>query len=261
MKKYFQHTVAAMGIAGVAVFVVMILALLVGGCGSEKKDDHLKIVTSIYPIYLDALNITLGVKGVEVVNLIDTRPQNYQITPEDMKTFEAADIFIINGLGMENFLDDVKTAYPDLKIIDASDTPDIVPIVNDGVPNPNVWLSVTYSIHQVKNISSKLCELDPERAENYKMHTLEYADELTTLRDELHLSLDLLPDKSAVTLPAEFAYMAAEFKMNAATPNTDTDEKILQLDSIDTGEPELKKFFDYVERMLTNTINLAKALR
>ena len=201
-------------------FALIILTFALVGCGSEKKDDgNLKIVTSFYPIYLETLNITRGVNGVEVVNM--TPPQtgclhDYQLTPEDMKLLETADIFVVNGLGMESFLDKVIEARPNLKIINASDTPDIVPIMEDGEPNPHVWLSITYAIAQVKNISSKLCELDPERAETYKRQTLDYVDELTTLRDEIHISLTMLPNKEIVTFHEAFPYLAAEFGLKIA---------------------------------------------
>ena len=194
---------------------LIILTFALVGCGSEKKDDDkLKIVTSFYPMYLETLNITRGVEGVEVVNM--TPPQtgclhDYQLTPEDMKTLETADIFVVNGLGMESFLDKVIEAHPNLKIINASDTPDIVPIMEDGVPNPHVWLSLTYAIAQVKNISAKLCELDPSRADVYKRYTLDYVDELTTLRDEMHISLTMLPNREIVTFHEAFPYLAAEF--------------------------------------------------
>ena len=196
--------------------IVLTSALM--GCGSDKKDDgNLKIVTSFYPMYLEVMNITRGVEGVQVVNM--TPPQtgclhDYQLTPEDMKILETADIFVINGLGMESFMDKVIEARPNLKIIDASDTPKIVPIMEEGTPNPHVWLSITYAIEQVKNISSKLCELDPKHVEAYKRHTLDYVDELTTLRDELQLSLALLPNKDIVTFHEAFPYLAKELGLN-----------------------------------------------
>ena len=287
---------------------LILLTFALVGCGSEKKDDaNLKIVTSFYPIYLDTINITRGVGGVEVVNL--TPPQtgclhDYQLTPEDMKTLETADIFIVNGLGMESFLDKVIEARPNLKIIDASDSPEIVPIMEDGVPNPHVWMSITYSIAQVKNISSKLCELDPERAEKYKRHTLDYVDELTTLRDELHISLTMLPNKEIVTFHEAFPYFAKEFGLKVAAiierePGTEptpqelaetiekinslpvkviftepqysskaaetiareTGAKIFELDPIVTGEAKPENLLDYVNRMINNTMSLAKALQ
>ena len=95
---------------------LIILTFALVGCGGEKKsDDKLKIVTSFYPIYLETMNITRGVSGVEVVNM--TPPQtgclhDYQLTPEDMKLLETADIFVVNGLGMESFLDKVVEARP-----------------------------------------------------------------------------------------------------------------------------------------------------
>ena len=281
---------------------------LIAGCGSDKEDDgNLKIVTSFYPIYLDVINITRGVSGVEVVNL--TPPQagclhDYQLTPEDMKTLETADIFVVNGLGMESFLDKVTEARPDLKIINASDSPEIVPIMEDGVPNPHVWTSLTYSIQQVKNILRQLSEIDPERAEKYRMHALDYVDELTTLRDEMHISLTMLPNKDIVTFHEAFAYFASEFNLNvvaviesepgteptpqelaetiekinslpvkviftepqyspkaAETIARETGAQIFELDPVVTGEAKPENLLDYVDRMLANTITLAKALQ
>lgn len=199
---------------------LILLTFALCGCGSEKEeDDKLTIVTSFYPMYLDALNITRGISGVEVVNLTPSQTgclHDYQITPEDMKTLETADIFIINGLGMESFMDKVIEAYPNLKIIDASDSPEIVPIMEGDVPNPHVWLSVTYAMQQVKNISAKLREFDPANSDNYRMHTLEYIDELTTLRDEMQISMTMLQNKDIVTFHEAFPYLAAEFKLNVA---------------------------------------------
>lgn len=199
---------------------LILLTCVLTGCGSSSKDDgKLTIVTSFYPIYIETVNICDAITGVEVVNL--TPPQtgclhDYQLTPEDMKTLETADILVINGLGMETFLDKVTETYPNLKIINASDSPEIVPIVENDVPNPHVWMSITYAIQQVKNITSKLCEIDPDRTDAYRKRALDYVDELTTLRDEMHLSLDLLPHKDIVTFHEAFAYFATEFKLNVA---------------------------------------------
>lgn len=293
----------------IIALALMVLLFTAISCGSDKKDDDgkLKIVTSFYPIYLDVLNITRGVSNVELVNL--TPPQtgclhDYQLTPEDMKILETADIFVVNGLGMESFLDKVIAEHPDLKIIDASDTPDIVPIMENGVPNPHVWMSITYSIQQVKNISAKLSELNPENADRYKRCTLDYVDELTTLRDEMQISLMMLPNKDIVTFHEAFPYFAKEFHLNivgvierepgteptpqelaatidkinslpvkviftepqysskaAETIANETGAQIFTLDPIVTGEAKPENLLNYIDRMLVNTITLAKALQ
>lgn len=195
------------------------LIIFVTGCGVNKESDKVKIVTSFYPIYLDAVNIAGNVLGVEVVNL--TSPQtgclhDYQLTTEDMKTLETADIFIINGLGMESFLDKVTSARSDLKIIDASKSDEIYLIKDGETINPHVWMSITYSMNQVKAITSQLCEADPEHADSYRRNALDYLEKLTYLRDEMHLALDNLPHKDIVTFHEAFPYFAAEFKLNIA---------------------------------------------
>ena len=195
----------------------MFLIFFVTGCGGEKNSDKLKIVTSFYPIYLDAINIAGNVDGVEVLNL--TKPQtgclhDYQLTTEDLKTLETADIFIVNGLGMENFLDKVTSARKDLKIIDASHSEEIYLLKDGDEINPHVWTSITYSMAQVREINKQLCEADPEHAAQYRKNTLDYLNKLSALRDEMHIALDNLPNKDIVTFHEAFPYFAAEFKFN-----------------------------------------------
>ena len=200
-----------------SLIAVIAVIFFVTGCGTNKNSDKLKIVTSFYPMYIDAINIAGNIPNVEVVNL--TQPQtgclhDYQLTTEDMKTLETADIFIVNGLGMENFMDKVTSARSDLKIIDASKSEEIYLLKDGDEINPHVWMSVTYAMHQVKAITKQLCEADPDHADAYKQNALNYLEKLTDLRDEMHLALDNLPNKDIVTFHEAFPYFAAEFKLN-----------------------------------------------
>ena len=148
-----------------------------------------------------------------------TKPQtgclhDYQLTTEDMKTLEKADAFIVNGAGMESFLDKVIKQQKNLKIIDASKSDDINFLKDGDEVNPHVWLSVTYSIAQVETITSQLCEADPEHADAYRKNALDYVTKLTALREEMHKELDNLPHKDIVTFHEAFPYLAKEFKLN-----------------------------------------------
>ena len=132
--------------------LLVLLAVTAAGCGTQQQGSHdkkFRIVTSFYPMYIDAINITKGVDGVEVINM--TKPQtgclhDYQLTTEDMKTLEKADAFIVNGAGMESFLDKVIKQQKNLKVIDASKSDEINFLKDGDEINPHVWLSVTYSI-------------------------------------------------------------------------------------------------------------------
>ena len=200
-----------------------VLSLLLTGCGGQQaqreaaKDGEFVIVTSFYPIYIEVLNITEGVEGVKVVNM--TKPQtgclhDYQLTTEDLKTLEGADALVVNGAGMESFLDKVTAQQQNLKIIDASRS-DNIHLLKDGEEdNPHVWLSVTYAIEQVKAITSQLCEADPEHEKQYRDNAMAYVVKLMDLREEMHGELDSLPHKDIVTFHEAFPYLAKEFRLN-----------------------------------------------
>jgi zinc transport system substrate-binding protein len=89
----------------------------------EKEKDKITIVTSFYPMYLLVQNITDGA-NVEIVNLTEYEIgclHDYQLTTLDMQKLDSADIFVMNGGGMESFTDDVLNAYPELQVISASE--------------------------------------------------------------------------------------------------------------------------------------------
>lgn len=207
-----------------SLVLCLLLVVLVAGCGSTKQGGSdkkaFRIVTSFYPMYIDVINITKGVDGVEVVNM--TKPQtgclhDYQLTTEDMKTLEKADAFVVNGAGMESFLDKVVKQQKNLKIIDASKTDEINLLKDGDEENPHVWLSVTYSIEQVKAITSQLCEADPAHADAYRKNALDYVTKLDKLRTQMHEELDNLPHKDIVTFHEAFPYLAKEFKLNVVS--------------------------------------------
>ena len=200
-----------------ALLMIVACGLMIGCGGGKGTDGKFRIVTSFYPIYIDALNLAAGIDDVEVVNL--TKPtvgclHDYQLTTEEMKILETADILIVNGFGMESFLDKVTAAQPSLKIIDLSKAEDITPIVENGVVNPHVWLSVTYDKRQVIELSNRLSELDKDHALNYRKNALDYVTRLDMLREEMHNALDFLPHKDIVTFHEAFPYFAKEFDLN-----------------------------------------------
>ena len=76
-------------------------------------------VTSFYPMYIAAENVIGDADGVRLENLSEPQTgclHDFQLTPEDMKLLSTADVFIINGGGIESFMKEVAEAYPNLKI-------------------------------------------------------------------------------------------------------------------------------------------------
>ena len=202
----------------ISLLLLVIMCFMALGCDSkqaEKKD--FTIVTSFYPMYIDVINIPKDVEGVKVINM--TKPQtgclhDYQLTTEDMKTLEQADVFVANGAGMESFLDKATKQNKNMKVVEASNYKDINFIKDGDEDNPHVWMSVTYSIAQVKAITAALCEADPAHKDAYRKNALDYCMKLEKLKKEMHEELDDLPHRDIVTFHEAFPYLAKEFKLN-----------------------------------------------
>lgn len=86
--------------------------------------EGLLVVTSFYPVNIATKNIAAGIDEVTIQNLTEPSTgclHDYQLSTKDMKMLEKADLFIVNGGGMEGFLDDVLKQFPDLKIVEATE--------------------------------------------------------------------------------------------------------------------------------------------
>lgn len=112
----YEHTVGKTGAAG------EMSDASDSAKNTDEADDMLTVVTSFYPMYIATLNIVDGVKGVRLENLSEPQTgclHDFQLTPEDMKLLSTADVFVINGGGIESFMSDVAKAYPKLDVVEA----------------------------------------------------------------------------------------------------------------------------------------------
>lgn len=129
MRKHVSKTVKKnLILLGILIFVTMtgVGFTIATGEGSPVtvKDDTFQIVTSFYPVYIATLNVTDGIEGVEVTNMTENSRgclHDYQLTAKDMRKLEHADVFIINGAGMETFMESILQTYPNLIVIDTSE--------------------------------------------------------------------------------------------------------------------------------------------
>lgn len=187
--------------------LLVVLPCLLTAAGAAP----VRIVTSFYPVYIAALNVARDVPGVDVVNL--TPPlsgclHDYQMRPDDLKKLSSASVFIVNGAGMESFLDEAIRQSPGLKIVNASED---IALIGD---NPHVWVSVSLAMKQVENIAHGLAETDPAHADLYRKNADIYLAELDILRKQMHEALKNAKTRDIVTFHEAFAYFAKEFDLN-----------------------------------------------
>jgi zinc transport system substrate-binding protein len=201
--------------------ILFLCLIIIPGCqrdgitSSTPDKTKIEITTSFYPVYISTINITKDVPGVHVVNL--TKPftgclHDYALTADNMKTMASADIFVINGAGMEAFLDKIIKEQPELKIVDASKNIEL--IKHEEESNPHVWLSIFYLIKQVRNIEEGLSLYDPSNKDLYKKNADIYIEKLGKLKDEINSGLKGIKDRNIITFHEAFPYFAKDFNVN-----------------------------------------------
>jgi zinc transport system substrate-binding protein len=202
------------------IISLLSVGLLAAGCGQRKeRPDELVISASFYPMYLAAANTAEGVPGVRVVNL--TRPttgclHDYQLTTEEMKNLSSASIFVVNGAGMESFIQKAADQLPNLKIIDASAGIPLIKGPGETGDNPHVWVSVSRYMQQVRNIASGLGKYDPAHALLYRANAGRYLARLDSLRYRMHRELKPAAGREIITFHEAFPYFAEEFGLKIA---------------------------------------------
>ncbi|OPY57071.1 MAG: High-affinity zinc uptake system binding-protein ZnuA precursor [Pelotomaculum sp. PtaU1.Bin035] len=184
---------------------------------SSTASKTLTIVTSFYPMYIAAINVAKDVPGVQVVNMTEPMTgclHDYQLKPDDLKTLSEAQIFVVNGAGMESYMDKVVSQLPDLKIVNASKGIPLIKGDSEESDNPHVWVSISNAVQQVNNIGLQLAALDPDHAALYSANAAAYADKLEALREKMHQVLDGAEKRDIITFHEAFPYFAREFNLN-----------------------------------------------
>lgn len=130
MKKKLCYLFLIMFLTAAAGAAVSYISGNVAGKNSGASDDGLLVVTSFYPVYVIAENLADGVNGIRLQNLTANQTgclHDYQLTTRDMKLLEEADVFLMNGGGIENFFEGVMDQLPELTVVTSSDGIEMLP--------------------------------------------------------------------------------------------------------------------------------------
>ena len=211
----------------------------------QAKDEDLLVVTSFYPMYVAAENVIGDVEGVTLENLSEPQTgclHDYQLTAADMKLLSKADVFIVNGGGIESFLSDVAESYPDLKIVQACDGIDLLESAegtgeshNDlssnedadhddhdhsehshGDENAHVWMNLADYQIQVQNICNGLSEADSANAEQYAKNAQTYQGKVQELQQEAAELASQIASQPVVIFHEAYEYIVQEYGLQLA---------------------------------------------
>lgn len=215
MKK--KNAIVCAMLAGILIAAIALTMLYTGITEDKKDKTQFTIVTSFYPMYVAAANVIGDVKGVTLKNLSEPQTgclHDYQLTTEDMKLLSKADLFIVNGGGIETFLTDVASNYPELDIIEACQN---VPLLEDGEEeNAHAWMSISDYRIQLATIESALEQADPEHADAYHENAKAYDEKLAALQAEQDEIRQAANGQNVIIFHEAYDYVAEDYGFNVS---------------------------------------------
>ena len=176
--------------------------------------DTRKIVTTT-TVFADIVQ-NIGGSRVSTTSIIPpgVGPEDYEPKPDDAKKLADATLIVSNGVGLDNFLDDLLASGS------GGDTPrlvlgDGIPILTvDGQENPHFWLDPTIvKEYYLPAIASRLGELDPDGRATYDANMTAFGAELDALDAELKTEIATIPEanRKLVTFHDAFPYFSRHF--------------------------------------------------
>ncbi len=222
-------------IVSLLIFTLVIVSLFLIGCSVKTTTappaagDKLKVVATTSFVG-DVVGVIAG-QAVEMIVLLEPgqNPHAYQPAPQDRVNVSEADLIFVNGLGLEQFLDD---------LIAGTGNADAVIVVSDGISpleraerghddedqegdeghpgsdqDPHVWFDPNNIMIWTERIAFALAEKDPQNADIYVENAAAYREELKELDGWIREQVALIPQENQklVTDHMAFGYFVEEY--------------------------------------------------
>ena len=209
---------------------VLLVPTLFIGCHKVEtafEDDleKVQVVASIDPI--NEFAKIIGGEEISSITMVKSgvEPHDYEPTSKDLSNLNDSQLFLYNGLGMEDWADKIIDSINDTDIV-VVNTSDNVNVINSndnddheedehshehGKTDPHIWLSLEECKTQSLNIKNSLQDIDGENAEYYEENYSTFISEVDALYEEYKNKFNSLENKNFVTSHAAFGYLCRDF--------------------------------------------------
>ncbi|MGN0355970.1 MAG: metal ABC transporter substrate-binding protein [Muricoprocola sp.] len=222
-----------------AMMLGFMMATLSPVLGVQAEDDHISVVTTIFPEY-DWMREIIGEDSdIELTMLLDkgTDLHNYQPSAEDMVKIVNADLFVYVGGESYKWVEEAlaNSENPEMKVVNLlealGDTVKEEEVVEgmeaeaeeehadeeeeDTEYDEHVWLSLRNAQTLCQMLGETMEELDPEHAQDYKANTESYVSELEALDEEYKAAVEA-GNKDTILFGDRFPfrYMTEDYGLN-----------------------------------------------
>ncbi|MCX7699329.1 MAG: zinc ABC transporter substrate-binding protein [Gemmataceae bacterium] len=234
------------------------VAIALVGCGrvADPWSDATgpRVVTSFVPLYCFAKNVA-GPDAQVLCVMGDTGPHHFDPGPHHAVAIRRADVFVINGLGLDNSIARKlirSSRNRDVKLVEAAANIPTSQLREGGCTcghehgdehaqhdpshvhyDPHVWLGIPEAILMVQAIRDALISVDPEHRSGYESRAAAYVERLQRLADEGRALLQGKSDRKLLTFHDSLFYFARTFELEVvdsieATPGQEPDSQKLK---------------------------------
>ena len=197
------------------------------------KPGQLKILTSFPPLYCFAANVA-GDDAKTLCLLTSQGPHGYQATTLDSVKVAKADLFLVNGLGLDDFVAKLAADARKKKAVyavgEALDDKKLIHLEEGGEPHvhadgtvcthgdhdPHVWLGPEHAQLMVAAIAAKLGELRPEQKSAFEERAAAYRRKLQDLQEYGEVQFAGKKNRRVIVTHDFLRYFGGTFKIEVA---------------------------------------------
>ena len=186
---------------------------------NDAPSSQFRIVTTILPLYSFASGVAGDVARVDNLLPENASGHDYQLSAQDARKLNNADLVVTTGLGLEDALLGRRLKAPAVKAAAGIDP--IRGHVHDDHrhgddANPHFWLDPVLAAHAVTNILRALQKADPENADGYARNAATYVARLHKLDQEVAAMLAPYRGRTLVSYHDAFPYFARRYGLQVA---------------------------------------------
>jgi zinc transport system substrate-binding protein len=186
---------------------------------SVAAAEPMRVGVTLHPYYSWTANVVKDT-GIEVVSVLpgEVDAGDYQPRPEDIAKIARLDALVVNGVGHDDFIDDMIKASGNarLKVIRANEGTPLLKAVNGGTVNSHTFISFTNAVQQTYAIARALSLMRPEQGSKLQANAAEYAGRLRALKAKGAERLVDAKVKRVVTVHDGYGYLMQEFGIEVA---------------------------------------------
>ena len=182
------------------------LLLLLTGCGAEKTTQPPVIAATTKPVqqFTAAIAEGTGLTVEAVVSEPVSCLHDYSLSVTQMKLVERADLVILSGCGLEDFMESALRSAK--AAADASANAETLP-GEDGA-DPHIWLDPARAALMAQNIAAALSEHYPQYADTFAKNLETLSSRLDELAAYGAAQTEALSCRRLITFHDGFAYFA-----------------------------------------------------